>query len=100
AGPPRLVRPQRPRPAVAANPGPVREPRLGGDAPADAGRAHRPSLLRLARALADRHGPGGGIARGRDPRLARPRLQPTWAQPPPGRACRRRTGLAQRPDGA
>ena len=47
-----LVRRERPRPAVAADARPVRDPRLGGDAAADAGGPRRAALPRLARALA------------------------------------------------
>ncbi len=56
---------------VAAHQRPVRDPRQRGDAAADAGRSRRPSLPRLARAVAER-GDARGRARGRcDSRLAR-----------------------------
>ncbi len=50
----RVVRGERARPALAADARSVRDPRLGGDAPADAGAPRRAAVSRLARALADR----------------------------------------------
>ena len=49
----RLVRRQRARPALAADPRPVRDPGRRGDAAADAGRPRHPQVARLARALSD-----------------------------------------------
>src|SRR5207245_10641326 len=69
-GPARLVCGPRARPSVAADTRPVRDSRLGGDAPADAGRARDPTLPRLAPALADRRGAGRRVAGRRDPRVA------------------------------
>ena len=57
-----LVRARAPRPAVAAHPRPLRDPRLGGHAPADAGRAGGPALRGVAGALAHRRRAGGGGA--------------------------------------
>ena len=48
--PARLVSPQRPRPAVAADQRPVPHPRLRGDAAADAGRSRAAEVPRVARA--------------------------------------------------
>ena len=74
-----LVRPRGPRPAVAAHARPVRDPRLRGHAPADAGRARRAALRGVAGALADRRrrwrprrSPSAG-------RVGRPGLQPPRA---------------------
>ena len=73
---PALVRARAPRPAVAAHPRPLRDPRLRGDAPADAGRAGGAALRGLARALAHGRRARGGGAAGRAARVGRPRLQP------------------------
>ena len=77
-----VVRCGGPRPAVAADARPLRDPRLRGHAPADAGRSRRPALRRLARALADRRVAGRRLAGRRDPRVAGARLQPARGQPP------------------
>ena len=69
---------------------PLRDPRLGGHAPADPGRARRPALPGVARALADRRGACGGDAGRRDPGVERARVQPAGGQPAPVRAGRRR----------
>ena len=58
-----MVRGERPRPALAADARPVRDPRLRGDAAADAGRARRAAVPRLARALAERRRARRGAAR-------------------------------------
>ena len=86
--------------SLAPDARPVRDSRVGGDAPADAGRARDPALPGMARALADR-----GIARRRaagrrDPRVAGSRLQPACAEPPPSRDSDRLGRLARRPDRA
>ena len=85
---------------MAADARPVRDPRLRGDAAADAGLPRRAALPRLARALADGRLARRSVARRRDPRVAGPRLQPARAQPPPRRARRRRARVARRPDRA
>src|SRR5581483_6697555 len=95
-----VVRGERPRPPLAADARPVRDPRLGGDAPADAGLACRPALPRMARALADR-----GRARRRldsrgDPGLAGARLQPPRGQPAARGPARGGARLARRPHGS
>src|SRR5204862_8042142 len=77
----RVVRSERARSPLAAHPGSVCGPGLGGDAAADAGASRRAQVSRLARTLADRGGAGGGSAGGRDPRLAGPRLQPARREP-------------------
>ena len=90
----------RARPAVAQDARPVRDPRLGGDAAADAGGSRRPALPRLARALADgvsaRRCTGGR----RDSLLAGARLQPASARAAPCGAGDRERRLAGRPDAA
>ena len=98
--PARLVRGARPRPAVAADSRSVRDPRLRGDAAADAGRAGDSPVSRVARALAVGRRPRRRGARGCDPRLAGPRLQPPRPEPAPGRAEDRGRGLAGGSDGA
>ena len=95
-----MVRRKRPRPAVAADARPVRDPRLGGDAPADAGLACRAAVGGVARALADGGGAGGSVAGGRDPRVAGARVQPARAEPLAGGLRRRRARVARRPDRA
>ena len=75
----------------------VRDPRQRSDAAADAGRARAPALPALARALADACGARRRLARGGDPRMAGPRLQPAGDQPAPGRAGDRGARLAGRP---
>src|SRR5258705_1118540 len=55
-----LVRGAPPRPAVARDRGPLRDPRLGGDAPADAGRARDCAVRGVAGALAGRAPACGG----------------------------------------
>ena len=77
-----------PRPALAADPRPLRDPRQRGDAAADAGRPRRAALPGVARALADRRGAGRGDAGRRDPGVERPRVQPPGGQPAPVRAGR------------
>ena len=96
----RLVCDERSRPPVAADARPVRDPRQRGHAPADAGRARRAALPRLARALADGRGARGSRARRRDPRVAGARLQPARTEPAPGGPRRRRDRVAERPDRA
>src|SRR4051812_44503712 len=58
----RMVRGERPRPSLAADTGSIRDPRVGGDAAADAGGAGRPALPAVARTLADGRGAGDGAA--------------------------------------
>src|SRR5438093_10721688 len=89
---PSVVRGERTRSPVAPDTGPVRDPRFGGDAAADAGRARDPALSRVARALADRRSPGGCVPCGRDPGVARARLQPPRTQSAPRSAHRRAAG--------
>ena len=72
-GAPRLVPRARARPPVAPDAGSVRDPRFGGDAPADAGGARRSAIHGLARALADRRRARRGAARRGDPHMAGPR---------------------------
>ena len=90
----------RPRPPLAPYPRPVRDPRQRGDAPADAGRARRPAVPRLARALADRRGARDGADGERDPRVAGLGYNRRALDPPSGRAVRGRLRLARRPHGA
>ena len=85
--------------ALAEDARSVRDPGLGGDAAADAGRARDPTLARLARALADAGRARRRIARRRDQGMAGARLQPARDQPAPGGAGRRGHRLAGRPDG-
>ena len=82
---------------MAADARPVRDPRLGDDAPADAGRARRAALPRLARALADGRVARAGAAGRRDPLLAGPGLQPAGGEPSPGCAGDRGARLARGP---
>ena len=74
------------RPSLATHTRPVRHPRERGHAPADPGSPRRPALPALARALAHRERACGRLAGRRHPRMAGSRLQPAWAEPPPG--CR------------
>ena len=85
---------------MAADTRPVRDPRLRGDAAADAGLPRRAAVPRLARALAEGRRARCSVARRRDPRVAGARLQPARAQPAPRRARRRRARVARRPDRA
>ena len=97
---PGVVRGVRPRPPLATNARPVRDPRLGGHAPADAGRPGRPAVRALARAVADGRGARRRLARRRHRRVAGARLQPSSAcAPPRGNSCRG-SRLARRPDRA
>ena len=89
---------QRARSPLAEDARPVRDPRQRGDAAADAGRAGRAAVRRMARALAERGGARGGAGGGRHPGVAGAGLQPAGAQPPPGGAGGRRDRLAGRPD--
>ena len=98
--PARLVRRTSPRPAVAAHARPVRSAGLGGDAPADPGRARDSPVRDLARALAVGRRPCGCTGGRRDPGVARARLQPQSRQSASRRAADRRAGLAGRPDRA
>ena len=95
-----MVRASGARPSLAADARPVRDPRLGGDAPADAGRAGRPAVRALARAVADGRGARSRLTRRRDRRMAGARLQPTRTRAAPRRGLRRRARLAGRADGA
>ena len=96
----RLVRDRAPRPSLAPDSRPVRDPRQRGHAPADAGRAGRASVPRLARALADRGIARRSLSGRRDPRVAGPRVQPPRPQPPSGGDAHRRARLAGRSDRA
>ena len=98
--PPRVVRGVRPRPPLAPHARPVRDPRLGGHAPADAGRPGRAAVRALARAVADGRGARRGLARRGDRRMAGARLQPSGACAPPRGGARRGARLARRPDRA
>ena len=73
--PPRLVRGQPPRPAVAPHHGSLRRPRQRDHAAADAGAARRAALLRLAAGVAGPREPRRGAARRGAAALAGPRLQ-------------------------
>ena len=95
-----MVRRARRRPPVAPNTRPVRDPRLRGDAPADAGEPGRAALRGLARALARRPRARRGFTRGGDPRVAGARVQPPRPEPAPRRTRRCRARLAGRPDRA
>ena len=95
-----MVPGERARAALAADARSLRDPRQRGDAAADAGRAGHPALVRLAGAMADAGLPRSGVAGGRDPRLARARLQPARAEPAPCGAGGRGRWLAGRPDPA
>lgn len=96
ARPARLVRRARTRPAMAADARPVRDPRLGGDAATDAGRARDPALSRLAGAVADSDSARGSAGGGRDPGVARARLQPPRSESASCRTKDRRRRLAGR----
>ena len=93
---------ERPRSSLAEDAGSVRDPRLGGHAPTDAGRAGDSSLLRgLARVLAHVEALAAAATRAeRHPRVAGARLQPPRRQPAPRRAQRRRARMARGPDRA
>src|SRR4051812_40543408 len=91
---PLLVRRAGPRLALAAHARPIRDPRLRGDAPADAGLARRPALPEVARPPAGRAGALVRVDRRCDPRLAGARLQPARGQPAPRVAACRRAWLA------
>ena len=80
----------RSRSPVAPHARPVRDPRLGGHAPADAGRAGRAAVRALARAVADGRGARRGLARRGDRRVAGARLQPAGARAPSRGGSRRR----------
>jgi hypothetical protein len=82
---------------VAGHERPVRDPRLGGDAPADAGRARDPALRGLAGALADRSIARCRAGRGGAGRVGGPRLQPPSAAPARGMRGRRRARVAAGP---
>ena len=75
---------------------PVRDPRLGGDAATDAGRTRDSALSRLAGALADVDGARRSAGGGRDPGMARARLQPPRAESASRRREDRGRGLARR----
>ncbi len=96
-----MVPGERPRPPVAADARPVRDPRLGGDAPADAGRAR---VVPRYLAWLERWPTAGSLAAAptgrRDPRMAGARLQPARGQSPSRSAGRRARRLARRPDRA
>ena len=92
-----MVPRSRTRPPVAADARPVRDPRLRGDAPADAGRARRAALRALAGPVADGRRPRGREPIRRDRRMAGSRLQPSRRRAPPRRLSDRRRGLARRP---
>ncbi len=79
----RVVRRRAPCAAVAADARSVRDPRLRGDAPADAGGTGRPALRGVARALAGRDRARRGTPLGRARSLGRAGLQ---------RACRAPAG--------
>jgi hypothetical protein len=79
---------------------PVRDPRLGGDAATDAGRTRASALYLLAGALADGDSARGGAGGGRDPGMARARLQPPRAESPSCRTEDRGRRLAWRSAGA
>ena len=76
------------RSALAQDARPVRDPRLRGDAPADAGRPRRAALLAWLGALADGRGARRRLACRGDPRVAGARLQPARGQPASRRASR------------
>ena len=95
-----MVQDERTRSAVAADARSVRDPRLGGDAPADAGGTRHSALPRVARPLALGRGTRRRVARGRDPRVAGARLQPQGPQPAPSGLSDRRRRLAGGPDRA
>ena len=87
---PGLVRRERPRPPVARDARPLRDPRQRGHAAADAGRPRDRALDGLARALADRRGAGRREHRRRRARLVGARLQPARRQPAARSTGRRR----------
>jgi len=81
---------------MAADARPVRDPRLGSDAATDAGRTRDSTLSRLAGALADGGSARGSAGGGRDPGMARARLQPSRAESPSCRGEDRGRRLARR----
>ena len=85
---------------MAAHARPLRDPRLGGDAAADAGLAGRSALPGLARALAERSRAGGRDAGRGDRGLVGARLQPPRGQPAPLRAGGRGAGWVSARPGA
>src|SRR5512133_235004 len=97
---PGVVWPEPATAALARDARSVRDPRLRGDAAADAGLEGGAALARVARTLAYGRGAGRGEHGAGDPRVAGARLQPPRAQPATGRPCRRRKWLARRPDRA